>query len=135
MTAVTRWKFDIGGTYNYEFPRNPDRYGGDSGWGYEPRMSEMAVVGANQPYIQIDGFSGARRTVRFTAVTGTISRKLQDFFLRKEIIYNCRDHLYPTHAQFNCFVLSFIQTVRPTTGSFPGSGEDTYDVEMTLVKM
>jgi len=135
MVTVTRWKFDIGGSYEYNFPRNPNRYGGDSGWQYEPRMAEMEVIGSNQPYIQIDGFSGARRTIRFTAVTGTMARKLQDFFLRKAIIYNCRDHLYPTHAQFNCFIISFSQQVRPTTGSFPGSGEDTYDVEMTLTKM
>lgn len=135
MATVTRWIFDNDGTYIYTFPRNPNRYGGDSGWQYEPRMSEMDVIGANQPSIQIDGFSGARRTIRFAAITGTMTRRLQDFFLRKEIIYDCRDHLYPTHLQFNCFIISFSQQVHPTTGNFPGSGEDTYDVEMTLVKM
>ena len=133
--AVIRWKLDIGGSDEYEFPRNPDRYGGDSGWQYEPRMSEMEVIGSNQPRIQIDGFQGARRILRFTAITGTMTRKLQDFFLRRAIVYSCRDHLYPTHAQFNCFVTSFSQQIRPTMGDFPGSGEDTYDVEMVLVKM
>jgi len=130
MAAIIRWKFD-----EYTFPRNPNRDGGDSGWQSEPRMSEMEVIGSNQSYIQIDGFSGARRTIRFSAITGTMTRKLQDFFLRKEIIYNCRDHLYPTHPQFSCFVVSFSQQVRPTVGNFPGSGEDTYDVEVILVKM
>jgi len=132
--AVIRWKFDIGGSYEYVFPRNPDRYGGDSDWIYEPRLSQIDIVGSNQPYIQIDGFTGTR-TIRFTAITGTMTRKLRDFYLRKQIIYNCRDHLYPTHPQFNCFVVSFTSAVHPTSGSFPGSGEDTYDVEMTLVKM
>jgi len=135
MAVVVRWKLDIGGSYEYEFSRNPNRYDGDSGWQYGPRMSEMEVIGSNQPHIQIDGFQGATRTIRFTAITGTMTRRLQDFFLRKAIIYNCRDHLYPTHAQFNCFIASFTQQVRPTTGSFPGSGEDTYDVEITLIKM
>jgi hypothetical protein len=132
---VTRWKLAIGSLYEYEFPRNPNRYGGDSGWVYEPRMSEMEIIGANTPNIQIDGFHGARRTLTFSAITGTMFRKLRDFYLRKEIIYNCRDHLYPTSQSFNCFVVAMSAVFRPTTGNFPGSGEDTYDVEMTLIKM
>lgn len=133
MPTVVRWRFDIGGSYEYTFLRNPNRYGGDTGWQYEPRMSDMEVIGSNQPYIQIDGFSGATRTVRFTAITGSMTRRLRDFFLRKAIIYNCLDHLLLGY--FNCFIVSFSQQVRPTTGNFPGSGEDTYDVEMTLIKM
>jgi hypothetical protein len=132
---VDRWYFDYGGTYHYNFARNPDRYGGDTGWMFEPRMSEMEIIGANQSYIQIDGFMGARRNLKFTAITGTMARILENFFLRKAIIYNCRDHLYPTHPAFHCFITSFIQQAHPTVGDFPGSGEDTYDVEMTLVKM
>jgi len=132
---VTRWRFDIGGTYDYTFPRNPDRYGGDSYWRYEPRMTELDVIGASVPSIQVDGFRGARRTLRFTAVTGTMMRTLQNFFLRKQIVNNCRDHLYPTTPQFGCFVAAFVAAVRPTIGTFPSSGEDTYDVEMTLIRM
>jgi len=135
MTTVIRWKFDVGGDNEYTFPRNPDRYGGDSGWIYEPRMAELEIIGANTPNIQIDGFHGARRTISFTAITGTMTRKLRDFYLRKQIIYNCRDHLYPTHPAFNCFIIAMVANVHPTTGTFPGSGEDTYDVEITLVKM
>jgi hypothetical protein len=133
--AVTRWYFEYGGSYQYLFIRNPDRYGGDTGWVYEPRLSEMEIIGASQAFIQVDGFMGARRTIKFTAITGTMTRTLENFFLRKQIIYNCRDHLYPTHPQFNCFIMSFTQQAHPTSSDFPGSGEDTYDVEMTLVKM
>jgi len=135
MTAITRWFFDYGGGNQYSFPRNPDRNGGDTSWIYEPKLSTFDIVGANAPTFQIDGFSGARRVLKFTAITGTMTRALQDFFLRKEIISGCRDHLYPTHAEFSCFVISFNTTIHPTIGDFPGSGEDTYDVEMTIIKM
>ncbi len=132
---TTYWVFDYGGSYEYTFPRNPNRYGGDTGWTYEPRISQIEVIGSNQPHIQIDGFQGARRTLRFTAITGSMTRRLQDFFLRQATINGCRDHLYPTRAQFNCFVGSFTSQLHPTAGDFPGSGEDTYDVEINLVKM
>jgi ERCC4-related helicase len=53
----------------------------------------------------------------------------------KAEILNCRDHLYGTTAdQFNCFILEFSPSVHPTMGSFPGSGEDTYDLQMVLVR-
>ncbi len=132
MTAVTRWKFDNGGTYSYTFERNPDRQGGDSFWVYSPRLAEVDIIGANSPHIQIDGF-GARRTIKFTAITGNMMRNLQSFFLRKQIIQNCTDHL--TASPFSCFIISFTSTVHPTSGAFPGSGEDTYDVEMQIVMM
>ncbi len=135
MVASLYWRFDTGGTYDYTFARNPDRIGGDTGWQYEPRMAEMEIVGANQSYVQIDGFMGARRTIRFTAITGTMSRTIENFFLRKQIIYNCTDHLYPTHPSFACFIVAFTRQFHPTVGDFPGSGEDTFDVEVTLVKM
>jgi hypothetical protein len=135
MTTVTRWIFDYGGSYQYSFPRNPDRLGGDSGWIFDPKFNVLEVLGANVPTIQTDGFNGAHRTIKFTAITGTMMRVLQDFFLRKQIISNCRDHLYSTTPQFSCFITSLVTTIHPTMGTFPGSGEDTYDVEMTLLKM
>jgi len=130
--SVIRWKFDIGGTYEYEFPRNPDRYGGDTFWRYEARLGEFNIIGSNVPHIQVDGFT-AYRTIRFTAVTGNMMRTLRNFFQREAIINNCQDHL--NLPEFNCFVIEFYATLHPTTGDFPGSGEDTYDLEITLVKM
>jgi hypothetical protein len=135
MTDVTRWVFDYGGANHYSFPRNPDRYGGDTYWIYEPRMTEIEVIGASLPSIQIDSFAGARRTVRFTAITGAMMRALQDFYFRAEIIENCRDHLYSTTPSFDCFIVGFNPTVHPTSGDFPGTGEDTWDLEMTLMRM
>lgn len=135
MTDVIRWRFDAGGSYDYTFARNPDRYGGDTFWSRETRMSELNVIGSNTPTIQVDGFKGARRTIRFTAITGTMMRVLRDFYYRTAVIYNCFDHLYPTTSSFDCFITSFIATIHPTIGNFPGSGEDTYDVEMVLLKM
>ena len=132
--AVTRWKFDIGGSNDYEFTRNPDRGGGDTYWILEPRMNEFDIIGSNAPNIQIDGFR-SRRTLRWTAITGTMLRTLRNFFQRKTVITNCRDHLYPTSTQFNCFIVSFIPAFHPTTGEFPGSGEDTYDLEMIIIRM
>lgn len=132
--SVTRWIFNTGGVNHYLFPRNPDRSGGDTFWVSEPRMSEFSIIGSNSPNIQIDGIR-AGRTIRFTAITGSMMRVLQQFFLRKEIISNCRDHLYPTSPEFSCFITSFTPTIHPTRGTFPGSGEDTYDLEMVLVRM
>lgn len=132
MASVTRWVFDSGGAYQYNFPRNPDRAGGDSGWTFDPKMNLLSVLGANSPNIQIDGFNGAHRTVRFTAITGSMMRKLREFFIRQQIIYNCTDHL---SNEFDCFITSMNASFHPTTGTFPGSGEDTYDVEVQLIKM
>ena len=112
--SIIRWRFDFGGTYDYTFPRNPDSGGGDSYWMYEPRMSELYVIGANLPNIQIDGFRGARRSIRFTAITGDMMRTLQNFYLREAVIHNCRDHLYPTTDQFSCFIESFSSNIHPT---------------------
>jgi len=134
MSDVIRWVFDEGGIYNYTFPRNPDRHGGDSSWVSEPRLSEFDIIGSNTPNIQVDGYRSSR-TIRFTAITGTMLRTLQQFFLRRQIISNCKDHLYPTSSQFNCFIMSFNPVIHPTSGVFPGSGEDTYDLEMVLVRM
>ena len=133
--AVTYWIFDYGGGSEYTFARNPDRSGGDSYWVSQPRMQEIEVIGASLPTIQMDGFNGARRTLRFTAITGTMMRTLQAFYLTGETIENCRDHLYNTTVEFDCFIESFTPTVHPTIGNFPGSGEDTYDLEIVLIKM
>jgi hypothetical protein len=135
MTDVTRWRFDASGIYDYTFARNPDRAGGDTFWTREPRMTENEVIGSNTPNIQVDGFSGAKRTIRFTAITGSMTRVLQNFYLRTALIQNCSDHLYPTTSKFSCFISGFASAIHPTTGSCPGSGEDTYDVEMVLIKM
>lgn len=129
------WKFDVGGLYSYTFPRNPNRYGGDTYWKHEARMTELDIIGANSPTIQIDGFRGARRVLKFAVITGIMMRELQNFFLRKQVINNCRDHLYNTSPQFSCFIIIFTSILRPTIGPFPASGEDTYDVEMTLIRM
>lgn len=134
MSNVIRWIFDNGGIYHYLFPRNPDRHGGDTFWVSEPRANEFDMIGSNAPSIQVDGVRSSR-TIRFSAITGTMVRTLQQFFLRNAVIHNCRDHLYPTSPQFSCFIMSFNPTIRPTSGLFPGSGEDTYDLEMVLVRM
>lgn len=133
--TVQRWVFDTGGAYEYTFPRNPDRYGGDTFWRYEMRNNEVDIVGASLPTIQTDGFMGARRTLRFTAITGTMFRTLQDFYLRMQVVENCKDHLYGHYSSFNCFIESFVPAIHPTIGPFPGTGEDTYDLELTLIKM
>jgi len=87
------------------------------------------------PTIQFDGFNGARRTLRFTAITGSMMRTLETFYLKGAVVENCRDHLYPTTTTFKCFMESFTPSVHPTHGNFPGSGEDSYDLEMVLIKM
>ena len=136
---TVRWVFDEGGTNEYAFPRNPDRYGGDTYWRYPLRFSELEILGSSLPTIHVDGFSGARRTLRFTAITGAMLRKLEGFYLRKLVVPNCRDHLYDitssnsTH-KFSCYIESFTPMLHPTTGSFPGSGEDTWDLELTLIR-
>lgn len=134
MATVIRWIFDYGGIYQYTFPRNPDRYGGDTFWNSEPRSNMVDIIGSNSPSVQIDGFR-SNRTIRFTAITGTMMRTLQQFFLRKLIVSGCRDHLYPTSPEFKCFIISFVPAIHPTIGSCPGSGEDTYDLEMAIVRM
>jgi len=133
--AVQRWILDENGPNEYTFPRNPDRYGGDTYWRYELRRNEVDIIGASLPTIQADGFRGARRVIRFTAITGSMLRALQTFYLNMEVIENCKDHLYSTTIAFNCFIEGFIPSIHPTTGSFPGTTEDTWDLEMTLIRM
>ncbi len=135
--SVIRWIFDYGGDNAYIFPRNPDRYGGDTYWVWELRANEVDLVGSSVPSVQVDAFRGAKRTIRFTAITGNMKRQLQEFYMSREVVSNCRDHLYPTegHEQFHCFILSFTSQFHPTIGDFPGSEEDTWDVEMTLLKI
>jgi hypothetical protein len=128
--VVTRWNFG-----EYMFSRNPDRNGGDTYWIYEQKLSEVDVIGSNTTRLQLDGFKGARRTLRFTAITGDMMRTLQFYYMAGETIPYCRDHLYPQTDFFTCYILSFSSTPHPTIGGFPGSGEDTWDVEMTLLKM
>lgn len=132
--SVTYWVFDYGGYNEYRFERNPDRKGGDTGWIYEPRMTSISIAGANFPNLQVDGFNN-NRTIKFTAIHGTMMRTLQNFYLSNATIENCRDHLYPTTISFSCFITGFAATMHPTIGAFPGSGEDTYDVEITLTRM
>ena len=134
--AVTRWIFDTGGQKEYQFPRNPDRNGGDTYWAYEFRYNEIDVLGSMLPTVHVDGFRGARRTLRFTAITGTMMRTLQTFYFSRAVIRNCRDHLYGQTPPFNCLIASFTPAIHPTLGnSFPGSGEDTWDLEMTLIRV
>jgi hypothetical protein len=124
--TVTRWKFDYGGTREYYFPRNPDRYGGDSYWQKEPRMSELDIVGASQSNIQIDGFRSGKRTLRFTSISGQMMRKLQDFYSAKLAISNCYDHL---SNKFNCMIIEFVSVLHPSL-----STEDLWDLEMILIR-
>lgn len=133
--ATTYWIFDEGGDTEYTFERNPDRYGGDTYWRYQVRANEVSIVGSSSPSIQVDGFNGARRTIRFTAITGNMFRTLEAFWLNMEIIPNCKDHLYDTTPSFACFIESFIPTIHPTIGDFPGSTEDTWDLEMTIIRI
>ena len=133
--TVQRWVFDEGGPNGYTFPRNPDRYGGDTYWSYQMRANEVDIIGASLPTIQADGFRGARRVIRFTAITGDMMRALQRFYLNMEVIENCKDHLYGSTIAFNCFIEGFTPVIHPTAGSFPGTTEDTYDLEITLVRM
>lgn len=132
--SVTRWIFEAAGGSPYTFERNPDRRGGDTFWSYPQRSVELDVIGASTPTIQIDGFKGAVRTLRFTVITGTMMRKLETYYLAAEEITGCRDHLYSTTQQFNCIITEFAPLIHPTTGNFPGSGEDTYDLSITIVK-
>lgn len=133
--AVQRWVFDSGGPNEYLFPRNPDRNGGDTYWHYEMRNVEIDIVGASLPTMQVDGFRGARRTLRFTAITGTMMRTLQKFYLSAATVENCKDHLYGITSAFNCFIESFTPEIHATAGDFPGSAEDTWDLEVVLVRM
>lgn len=135
MVDVVRWYFDYGGINQYWFPRNPDRYGGDGGWAYEARSSVLNVIGSVSPQIQIDGFI-ARRQLKFTAITGNMKRSLENFYFKQEVIHGCRDHLYGVDLLgFSCFITAFTPTIHPTIGDFPGSGEDTWDLEMELIRM
>lgn len=136
MTTVIRWIFDFGGTYEYLFPRNPDRYGGDSYWQREARISEWNVINSSRPNIQIDAFAGARRTLHFTSITGTMLRTLEGFYMRSQTIMNCRDHFFLSFfSSFNCLIVGFSPTINPSFSNFPGSGEDTWDLEMIIVKV
>ena len=127
--TVTRWTFNSGA---YTFPRNPDRFGGDTYWLYEPKITEVDVIGANKTRIQLDGFRGATRTIKFTAITGTMMRVLQYYYLSGQTIPSCTDHF---GGLFDCFISSFMSVIHPTIGTFPGSGEDTWDLEMVLIMM
>lgn len=137
MSSVIYWVFDYNGTNHYQFPRNPDRYGGDTYWSYEMRYSEMDVIGSATPTVQYGGFRGATRTIRFTAITGSMMRTLQKFYMRGSTVSHCRDHLYESEVspEFSCLVIDFRPEIHPTMGNFPGSGEDTFDLEMTLMRV
>lgn len=132
---TTRWIFDENGPDEYTFARNPNRYGGDTYWKYDLRGNEIDVIGASLPTIQVDGFRGARRILSFTAITGDMMRTLQLFYFSMALIENCKDHLYGTTVAFNCFIENFASSFHPTIGNFPGTTEDTWDLEMTLVRM
>lgn len=127
---VTRWKLDVNGSYFYEIIQNPNRQGGDSGWKNPLRSTEVNILGANESNLQLDGVSGAKRTLTFTSVPGTMKRTLEDFFLRQAKISNCRDHLYPTTAQFNCYILEFTPNIRPSLFD-----EDRWDLTIVLMKV
>jgi hypothetical protein len=135
MSAVIRWVLDDGGDNEYTFPRNPDRDGGDTWWHKELRFSEINPIGSELPTLYTDGFNGAVRTIKFSVIPGSMMRTLQEFYHRREIIQNCRDHLYPTTTIFSCVMIDFKSYFRPVYGNFPGSYEDTWDVEITLMRM
>ncbi len=145
--SVTRWIFECGLYYEYIFERNPDRNGGDSFWQADMRYSEIDILGSALPTVHLNGFKGARRTLKFTAITGNMMRTLQDFYRRSQMIRNCMDHTgspdfftpglitsYGDHY-FSCVIISFLPTYHPTYGSFPGTGEDTWDLEFTIIKV
>lgn len=132
-TEVIRWHFDSGGDNYYLFPRNPDRNGGDTFWQQKMRMKEFNVIGSTSPSLHITGFNGATRQLKFSAITGDMMRTLEAFYYRGNIIYNCRDHFEYT---FDCVITQFQPRVRPVMpGSTAGDGEDTYDLNMTIMRM
>jgi hypothetical protein len=133
--AITRWIFNYGLANQYNFTRNPDRAGGDSFWNFNMRSNEVAVIGSSTPIFHVDGYDGGRRTLKFTAITGDMLRTLQQFYLAGQVLTNCRDHLYPTTLSFSCLIVSFTPAIHPSYGTFPGSNEDTWDLEMVLVAM
>lgn len=131
--AVQRWRLDDGGTYQYDFTRNPDRNGGDTGWEYPLRYEELSVVGSDLPTIHVGGLKGARRRIKFSALDGTMKRTLEAFYKRKLIVSSCWDHLGTTHGpnwQFDIFITSFRASFRPSLSS-----EDLWDVEMEMIRM
>ena len=128
--SVTRWVFDVGGSFQYTFAQNPDRSGGDSFWEFPLRSAEVEVLGSDQARLQLDGVNGAKRQLSFTGISGSMMRTLQDFYLRKAQINNCRDHLYSTTPQFNCYILSFKPTIRPSLFN-----EDFWALQMVLIKI
>ena len=137
--SVQRWtlKHHTSSEVPYTFPRNPDREGGDSYWSRQIRLNEVDLVGSSIPIIQVDGFRGARRSLKFTAIPGSMMRKLQDFYLSSSLL-DGTDHLFGTsqdNTTFVCFIESFTPNLHPTIGNFPGSLEDTWDVSISLIKM
>jgi hypothetical protein len=135
MTTVTRWVLDEGGDNEYTFPRNPDRSGGDTWWNTELRYTEVNPIGSNLPTVLVDGFNGGARTIKFTAIPGVMMRKLKEFYDRKDIIQNCKDHLYPTTKVFSCVFVDFKASFRPVISGFPGTYEDTWNVEVTMIRV
>jgi hypothetical protein len=136
--------FDKGGEYVYIFERNPDRHGGDTGWKYILRYSQFNPIGGSFPNIHSDGFNGAIRTLRFTAVSGIMKRKLEAFYRRRAVINGCRDHLHGTFDEtetrvtdmFSVFITDFSASPHPVNAnSFPYTGEDTWDIEMTMMRV
>ena len=135
MSDVVRWILDYGGQHEYRFPRNPDKPGGDTYWKRELRGTEINVLGSNLPMYFVDGFNGAKRDLHFSAIKGSMMRVLEQFYFRQAVIENCTDHLYPTTTKFSCMIIDFHARFRPVHGTFPGSYEDTWDLDMTLLRM
>ena len=143
-SSYNYWVFE-----SYTFQRNPDRVGGDTGWITNAKMNTVEIIGASKTRIQLDGFTSATRKLRFTAIPGSMMRKLQYFFLRGTTITTCVDHLYVENqgysgtSVFNCVITEFTMQIHPTSGNFPladtdvsyGSKEDTYDVDMTILRV
>ncbi len=136
MSTTTRWVFEAGNSSKeYVFPRNPNRYGGDSYWEYDLRMSELDIIGSSQSNIQIDGIRSGKRTLRFTFISGTMYRKLQDFYKSGLQINNCKDHLWTSTGvggttTFKCVIVGFSGNIHPSLGD-----EDNYDLEMVLLRV
>jgi len=129
--SVTYWIFSEGNADEYTFTRNPDRVGGDSGWVYEMRMTELDIINSSIPTVNVSGFRGGVRNIKYTAITGTMKRTLEDFYRAGTEITNCKDHLYATTGDvFSCIIASFASNLRPLL-----TAEDTWNVQMTLLRM
>jgi len=136
--AVNRWVLG-----DYTFVRNPDRAGGDTYWVRSLRHEQINFVGSTVPSVQIGGFDGATRVLKFTAIAGSMMRELETLYYARNIIDTCWDHLYypgdpgsSVTEPFQCLIIDFSAVFRPVLATASvGDGEDSWDVTMTILKM